>query len=97
MRRNVKDLRGYAIRATDGVIGKVDDFYFDDEDWGIRYLIVSTSNWVGAEELILPPHWITKVSWPVKQVHVAMTRQAVKDAPHYYSHAQGARPEKRQA
>ena len=32
MLRSVKDLRGYAIRATDGVIGTVDDFYFDDED-----------------------------------------------------------------
>ena len=38
MLRRVTDLRGYAIRATDGVIGKVDDFYFDDEHWGIRYL-----------------------------------------------------------
>lgn len=36
MMRNVKDLRGYAIRATDGVLGTVDDFYFDDEDWGDR-------------------------------------------------------------
>ena len=42
MLRNVKDLRGYAIRATDGVIGSVDDFYFDDEDWGVRYLVVDT-------------------------------------------------------
>ena len=40
MLRNVKDLRGYAIRATDGVIGHVDDFYFDDEAWAIRYLVV---------------------------------------------------------
>ena len=31
MLRSVKDLRSYAIRATDGVIGKVDDLYFDDE------------------------------------------------------------------
>lgn len=31
MLRNVNNLRGYAIRATDGVIGKVDDFYFDDQ------------------------------------------------------------------
>ena len=36
MLRNVKDLRGYAIRATDGVIGEVDDFYFDDEARAIR-------------------------------------------------------------
>ena len=33
MLRNVKDLRGFALLATDGVIGKVDDLYFDDEDW----------------------------------------------------------------
>jgi hypothetical protein len=33
---NVKDLRGYAIRATDGVIDKVHDFYFDDENWVVR-------------------------------------------------------------
>ena len=43
MMRNVNDLRGYAIRATDGVIGTVDDFYFDDQDWGIRYLVVETT------------------------------------------------------
>ena len=27
MLRNVKDLRGFALLATDGVIGKVDDLY----------------------------------------------------------------------
>ena len=45
MLRSLKDLRGYAIRASDGVIGKVDDFYFDDETWAIRYLVVDTGTW----------------------------------------------------
>jgi hypothetical protein len=27
---------GYAIRATEGVIGKVHDFHFDDENWVVR-------------------------------------------------------------
>ena len=30
MLRNVKDLEDYAIGATDGLIGHVKDFYFDD-------------------------------------------------------------------
>lgn len=34
MLRSLKDLRGVALRAIDGDIGKVDDFYFDDEGWG---------------------------------------------------------------
>ena len=50
MLRNVKDLRGYAIRATDGVIGRVDDFYFDDEDWGVRYLVVDTGGWLSGRK-----------------------------------------------
>ena len=33
MRYSVKDLKGYAIGATDDDIGKLDDFYFDDESW----------------------------------------------------------------
>lgn len=37
MLRNVNDLRGYAILATDGAIGEVDDLYFDDDRWAIRY------------------------------------------------------------
>ena len=55
MLRNVKDLRGYAIRATDGVIGKVDDFYFDDEDWGVRYLVVDTGNWLSGRKVLISP------------------------------------------
>ena len=31
MQKSTKDLKGYAVGATDGDIGKVDDFYFDDK------------------------------------------------------------------
>jgi hypothetical protein len=31
--RSIEDLEGFAIRATDGTIGHVRDFYFDDEQW----------------------------------------------------------------
>lgn len=41
-----KDLEDYAIRATDGTIGHVTDFYFDDEAWVIRYLVVDTGTWL---------------------------------------------------
>ncbi len=30
MLRSMKDLEGYAIRATDGDVGHVKDFYFDE-------------------------------------------------------------------
>lgn len=37
MLRSVKSLEGFSIGATDGTIGKIEDFYFDDEAWVIRY------------------------------------------------------------
>jgi hypothetical protein len=37
MFRNTKDLQGLTIRATNGEIGAVEQFYFDDETWAIRY------------------------------------------------------------
>jgi len=46
MQYSVKDLKGYAIGATDGDIGKLDDFYFDDKSWTIRYLVAETGNWL---------------------------------------------------
>jgi hypothetical protein len=36
MLRNMKDLEGLSLGATDGVIGEVKNFYFDDEAWVIR-------------------------------------------------------------
>ena len=36
MLRSIKDLEGYAVGATDGTIGHVEDFYFDDRAWVVR-------------------------------------------------------------
>lgn len=35
--RSAKDLERSAVGATDGVIGHVKDFYFDDETLIVRY------------------------------------------------------------
>jgi hypothetical protein len=43
----MKDLEGYTIGATDGVIGHVKDFYFDDEAWVIRGGSVGVSTSLG--------------------------------------------------
>jgi hypothetical protein len=40
MLRSIKDLEDCTIGAADGIIGRVRDFYFDDEAWVIRYLVV---------------------------------------------------------
>ena len=53
MLRNVNKLNGFTILATDGGIGHVDEFYFDDESWTIRYLVVNTGRWLLGNKILI--------------------------------------------
>ncbi|MGE5361400.1 MAG: PRC-barrel domain-containing protein [Bacteroidales bacterium] len=81
MLRNVTDLRGYAIHATDGVIGKVSDLYFDDEGWAIRYLIVDTSDWLSGRTVLISPVALGLPDWMCQSLPVSLTRAQVAGSP----------------
>lgn len=81
MLRSGNDLKGLAIRATDGEIGAVDQFLFDDEGWAVRYMVVNTAGWLLKELVLLSPRSITGVDWDGRHVEVGMCRQQVEDAP----------------
>jgi sporulation protein YlmC with PRC-barrel domain len=78
---NVKDLRGYAIRTTDGVLGTVDDFYFDDRDWGIRYLVVDTGRRRSGRKVLISASAIGSLDRTTQELSVSLTKTQVKDSP----------------
>ena len=83
LRSNVA-VTGYEIRATDGSIGHVKDFVFDDESWAIRYLVVDTRNWwPGGKKVLVGTPWIDSIDWSTKAVEVGLTRERVKSSPAY--------------
>jgi len=55
MLRSMNDLEDCAIRATDGIVGHVKDFYFDDKAWVIRYLVVDTGPWLLSRKVLISP------------------------------------------
>ena len=81
--RSTHDVSGHHVEATDGEIGHVEDFLIDDETWAIRYLIVDTKDWLPGEKVLISPKWIERVSWSEKRVVVALTRDAIGQAPEY--------------
>jgi hypothetical protein len=81
MLRNSKDMEGFIIGAIDGDIGHAKDFYFDDEAWTIRYLVVETGNWLASRRVLISPMAINGVEWPDKRLTASITRQQVKDSP----------------
>lgn len=82
MLRSVKTLEGYKVSATDGDIGSVRDFYFDDEYWTIRYLVVDTGGfWQGPREVLISPIAFREADWSAKLFNLALTGEKVKDSP----------------
>ncbi len=81
MLRNVKELQGFAIHATDGVIGEVDDLYFDDEHWAIRYLVVATGSWLSGRHVLISPLAIGHPDWLGQELPVSLTKAQVERSP----------------
>jgi hypothetical protein len=81
MLRSLKDLEDYEIGATDGRIGRVKDFYFDDHEWVIRYLVVETGPWLLGRKVLISPISIVRSNWADRLLPVSATKQQVKDSP----------------
>lgn len=81
MLRNMKDLEGCTIRATDDNIGHLTDFYFDDEAWVIRYFVVDTGNWLSSRKVLISPMAISHPNWAEKSLPVSITKEQVQNSP----------------
>jgi len=83
---NNKNLKGFVIRAKDGEIGRVDEIYFDDQAWTVRYLVVETGSWLGERKVLVSPHSILQVDWKASRIDVSLTRKQVENAPNIDTH-----------
>jgi hypothetical protein len=69
------------IKARDGEIGEVDDFYFDDESWAIRYLVVDTGNWLPGRKVLISPISLGKADLSHQWLDVELTKKQIEDSP----------------
>ena len=81
MKRSLKSLTGYTMKEIDGEIGKVDEFYFDDNSWTIRYLVVKTGNWFSERKVLISPRALQKPDWENEEFPVNLTKEQIKNSP----------------
>jgi sporulation protein YlmC with PRC-barrel domain len=81
MLQSVKDLRGIAIQATDGEIGKVYDFYFDNETWTVRYLVVETGSWFSGKRVLISPVVLGRPDLEEELFPISLTREQIENSP----------------
>lgn len=81
MLRSAKEMEGYAVSATDGVIGHVKDFYLDDAKWVVRYLVVDTGGWLSSRKVLVSPIAVGTPDREQRLLPVSISREQVRNSP----------------
>ncbi|WP_042369863.1 hypothetical protein [Streptacidiphilus neutrinimicus] len=74
------DLAGYAVEATDGQIGKVQE-HNDAE--GTSHIVVDTGSPAADEHILLPAGSIRAIDPMERVVHLDHTEEEIKNAPEF--------------
>ena len=80
MLRQIRELGTYRLHATDGDIGHLEQFYFDDRDWKITYFVVDIGTWLHGKKVLMSPSAIIGVDAPTKTINAAFTKQQVQES-----------------
>lgn len=81
MLRSMNDLTDYAVRAADGDMGHLKDFYFDDVTWTVLYLIVDTDARLSGRMMLISTMPIAHPYWAEKVLSVAISKKQAKGSP----------------
>lgn len=86
MVQSIKQLYGHHLGGTDGDIGTVKDFYFDDQRWVVRYVIVDTGSWLSGRQVLITPHAFTTLEHTGKRLLVNLTKRQIEECPLVETH-----------
>jgi len=81
MLRIASELKRYDIIATDGRLGTVSDFLFDDTNWKIRWLVDETGGWLFGRKVLIHASAIGQADDVQQRLAVNLTTEAVRDSP----------------
>jgi len=81
MLNEAKTLKNYELQSLDGKIGKVNEFYFDDHYWTIRYMIADTGNWLTGRQILISPHSLIAVNKEEEYISINLTKKQIEDSP----------------
>ncbi len=81
MMRSLNRMKGWTVEATDGEVGEVEHFYFDDERWVVRYIVVNTGNWLTGDRYLISPLLIDEIDRDEERVRVSVNGRKILEGP----------------
>lgn len=75
------DVMHSKILARDDELGSVQDIYFDDQDWFVRYLVLDTGGWFSGKTVLVSPVSAGPVDVESHRLPVNLTRAQIEESP----------------
>jgi sporulation protein YlmC with PRC-barrel domain len=86
MLRSIRQLYGRKLGTSDGDIGHVKDFYFNDQQWAVRYVVADTGSWLSGRLVLISPHAFGNFYQDGDCLLVNLTRQQIENSPAIEEH-----------
>jgi uncharacterized protein YrrD len=79
--RSVSEMHNFELVATDGRIGTVDDCFFDDDRWAIRYVVVGAGLCLPRHRMLISPISVRRIEWRERRLLLWSTRHQIEHSP----------------
>ena len=79
--RGLHDLKDYVLVARDGEVGRIEQVYFDDREWTVRYFVVRSGGWLLGRDLLISPRSVRALDEENRRIELDLSREQVEAAP----------------
>ncbi len=77
----ISPLKGFSVEASDGRIGTVVDFLFDEVSWKLRWLVIDCGSWLRGRKTLIHPSAISQEDLERQHFVVSLTKAQVEGGP----------------
>ncbi|BFU90605.1 MAG: hypothetical protein NTAFB01_17920 [Nitrospira sp.] len=79
--RRVRDISALTLYAIDGQVGSVQQLYFDDQNWKVRYLIINTGGWLSGRNVLIAPIAVAGIDDAGASIQINLRKDQIEQAP----------------
>jgi uncharacterized protein YrrD len=81
MLHSLENLIGAPVEASDGEIGRISDFLFEDQSWTTRYVAVDVRHWLARRDVLIAVSALDCPNWTGKTFPCHLTKDQVRHSP----------------
>ncbi len=77
-----KELHGLKTYSdAGGIVGHVDEFYFDDRSWSVRYLVLDVGHWLKNRKVLISPVALRSIDLRDERIRTNATAEQIERSP----------------